>query len=275
MLGIFLTLIGTVLEEAGNSLAKASVKLKIESVNTLGFLSNSWSTIFFVALTVIRWPEMHIATWPTLLLRLPLEIIPAWFTVRAIAYCARSTFGFVRVTTIPLLLLADMVMGYHLDPYQMMGISLITFTLLFLYANHGFDRRGLFYAFAASLMPVVTSTLLKYNLNHGNSLELEQAMVGLTLTAYFYLQTRRAGEKPFRLLSKPIVLSQVLVHALGGVVLSYGFNLITPSVHMAAKRSTTVMASLVSGRYVFKEKKMGLKIAAMAICVLGIILLAI
>jgi len=275
MLGIFLTLIGTVLEEAGNSLAKAGVKLKLESVDMLGFLSNFWTSLFFLALVAMRWPDMHIATWPTLLIRLPLEIIPAWLTVRAIALCSRSTFGFVRVTTIPALLIADTLMGYSLDPYQIGGILLITLTLFFLYTNHGFEKKGLIYVFLASLMPVITSTLLKYNLNHGNSLELEQALVCIVLTVYFYTQTRRRHENPLRFLTQPVLLAQAILHALGGVVLSFGFNLTLPSVHMAAKRSGSLISSLASGRLMFHEKKMGLKIAAMAICVLGIILLAI
>lgn len=275
MFGILLTLVGTIFEEAGNSLAKAGVKLKIESVDTLGFLSNFLTSIFFLALVAIRWQYQHIDVWSTLGLRLIVEIILAWFTVRAIAVCSRSTFGFLRVATIPLLLIVDTLMGYSLDAYQIAGILLITFMLFFLYANHGFEKRGLFFLIMASLLPVITCTLLKFNLNHGNSLELEQAIIGTVLTIYFYTQTWRRRENPFKFFTKPLLLAQVSFHALAGVILSFGFNLINPSIHMAAKRSTSVMASLASGRFVFHEKKMGIKVIAMAFCVLGIILLAI
>lgn len=273
MLGVFLTILGTVFEEIGTSAGKVAVKLKVESIFSYGFISNLCATIMFAFLAVWRYPQLDISAWPTFLVRLPLELILSYLTIQAITKCSRSAFGFLRTGTIPLLLVVDAFMGYRLDGYQMLGIGLITAALLYLHMNHGLDKPGLKYAVLATIVPVATASLAKFDFNHGNSWELEQTIICAAITVFFYLVAKSKRERPFSLFKKPLVLMQACATAASSAVLTYGFLLIAPSVHMAAKRSTAVLAAVGSGGLAFHEKKLFVKAIAVAACVIGVILL--
>lgn len=275
MLGLFLTILGTVLDEVSTSIGKIAIKSKIESLYTFGFFSYLTCALLFIILMLFRLPGQEMNAWPTFLARMITETILGYYTIVAIIKCSRSTFGFIRVGTVPLLLIVDAVLGYSISNYQIVGIALITFSLLYLYMNHGIEKRGLGYAILVTVLPVVAISLAKYDFNHGNSIELEQSMIFIAMTLFFFLLAMRAKEKPFALFKKPLVLTQFAAQAFGAVLITYGFNLMTPSVHTAAKRSTSVAAAVASGNLVFKEKKLILKIIALAICILGIALLAV
>ncbi len=270
-----MTVLGTVFDEVTTSIGKIAVKAKIENVFTFGFLSNLVCAIFFLVLILVRLPVQGINSWPTFLIRIVLETVLGFITILAIIKCTRSTFGFIRVGTIPLLLVMDTVIGYSVSNFQILGIIFVTFSLLYLFLNHGLDKRGLGLAVLATILPVVTISLAKYDFNHGNSIELEQGVVYIIMTASFFIMAIRSEENPFVLFKKPLVMLQFAAQALGAVLLTYSFNIMTPSVHTAAKRATAVAAAVGSGNLVFKEKKLLLKIIALIICILGIVLLAV
>ncbi len=215
---------------------------------------------------------MTLDSWQTFLIRMPLEMGVTFFTVTAVAKCARNAFGFVRTGTVPLLLPVDALMGYGLSYAQILGIALVTGAIFYLYVNHGLESRGLKYALFATVFPVTTTSLAKYNFTHGNSWELEQVLAFSAITFMLYFISRSKDERPLRHLKNPWTLVQALATALGNAVLIYGFNLMTPSVHTAAKRSTAVVAAASSGKIVFKEKHLAIKLLAAAVCVLGVIL---
>ncbi|MFA6447169.1 MAG: hypothetical protein WCW31_02825 [Patescibacteria group bacterium] len=275
MLGLFLTVLGTIFDEVTTSIGKIAIKSKVENVFTFGFLSNLVCALFFLVLIMVRLPEQGISLWPTFLIRIVSETILSFITILAIVKCTRSTFGFIRVGTIPLLLVVDVIIGYSISNFQILGIVFVTFSLLYLFLNHGLDKRGLGLAILATILPVVTISLAKYDFNHGNSIELEQGVVYIVMTILFFIMALRSKENPFVLFKKPLVMLQFAAQALGAVLLTYSFNIMTPSVHTAAKRATSVAAAVASGKLVFKEKKIILKIVALVICILGIILLAV
>ncbi len=203
MFGIILTIIGTLLDEVSTSAGKTAARLKIQNIFTSAFITNACSALMFTGIAIWRWPHMTLEAWPTFLVRLPLELCVTFFTVTAVAKCARSAFGLVRTGTIPMLLLVDALMGYSLSYAQILGIALITSAIFLLYVNHGLERRGLKYAILATLLPVATISLAKYNFNHGNSWELEQALAFLVTTVMLYAISRRKGEYPLRHFKKP------------------------------------------------------------------------
>jgi len=57
------------------------------------------------------------ASLPTFGARLLLEIILSTTTITAIAKSDRTTFTFLRTTTVPLLLLVDLALGYAVGCY--------------------------------------------------------------------------------------------------------------------------------------------------------------
>ncbi|MBI4138608.1 hypothetical protein HY479_00465 [Candidatus Uhrbacteria bacterium] len=278
MLGVILASIGAFFTELSSSIAKREVSRKRESVYAMGFLNSLWEAFFFFVLIFffrdIR--TLTLAAWPTFLVRVVLSVFQAYLTVHAIAKSDRSTFGFIRTGTIPLLLLGDVWLGNLISPYQALGMLLIGFGLLFLYMNHGFSRRGIWFVVAGTVNAALTIGLYKYNITHGNSVEIEQFLVLLVLLAFFYVMSRsRFKEQPLRLLRKPLLAVQAGTIGASSLVESFAYVFAPASVILAASRSSSVIFSVLSGRVLFHETHVIVKILSLVAFVGGIICLAI
>ena len=277
MLGVPLSILATFFEEISSSIGKAAVQLRQESVYAMGFLDMSWGAVFFLILAIF-FPHgpLIITQWPTFLLRTVCEIIQAYFVLEAIAKTDRSSFGFVRVGTIPILLIIDTLLGYSIAPVQMIGMGVICASLLFLFMNHGINKRGLGYLILATLGAAVTITLYKYDISHGNSLELEQFLVSLVLVIFFYGMSRfREHERPFHLFLKPRFSFQAATMGIGNILVRFAYFFAPASIITAATRSSTIVWTIVSGRAYFHERHIAIKIFGVIGCVIGIILLSI
>lgn len=95
----------------------------------------------------------------------------------------RSTYGFLRVLTIPLLLLVDLALGYSLSQGQIVGVSILTLSVLLLLLNHGLRTKGIGFVLLSAVNAVVTLSLFKYDITHFNSVEVEQGITQLVLLA--------------------------------------------------------------------------------------------
>ena len=139
MFGLALTSLGTLLQEISTSIGKWEVGHRRESLYTFGVLNLIWGGAIFSVLVLAGKFEFvfSAASWPTFLARALLELVQIHVTLIAITRADRSSMGFVRAGTIPLLLLADIFLGYKLAPLQILGVAVILAGILFFF----FDRQ--------------------------------------------------------------------------------------------------------------------------------------
>lgn len=276
MWGIILTAIGTFLEEISTLIGKAKVAARQESIYTMGFLQLLGMVILWGTLIVIT-PAQFIfskASLPTFALRAILEIAQSHFTVVAIIKADRSTYGFLRTGTMPLLLLVDLILGYTIHLNQILGIGIIIVALIFLFINHGLNRKGLGPVLFSTINAVATISLFKYDITHFNSIPAEQLLTQIIVILYFLgAAIFIAKENPFAALKKPPLFIQSLTQGIAGIVDSFAYGLAPASIIMSARRSSSVVWSILSGNLYFHEKKLALKIGAVLIITIGIILL--
>jgi len=144
MLGIILVSIGTLFEEISDSIGKSKLTSREESPYTMAFLSLFWGTIFFGVISVAKNDLFlfRLESLPTFLVRTVFEIIQLYVSVLAIARADRTTFCFLRTLTIPLLLLVDLFIGYKLNLFGIVGVSIITLTTLLLFSRHEVKKGG-------------------------------------------------------------------------------------------------------------------------------------
>lgn len=277
MTGLLLVLFGSFAVESGASIGKDQVKKGGESVYMMGFLDASWGTLLYLFLL---WSGSELwqfswNLWPTFAIRSVLEVLQAHMTVIAISKADRSTFGFIRIGTIPLLLLVDIVLGYTLTSMQILGMGLIVCSLVFLMIRRSMNMSGIWYVLVATVNAVATLSLFKYDLEHGNSLVAEQVPVLLLLLCYFFVMARvRAGENILRRMWQPILLLQSLCTGIGTVTISYGYVLLPASIATTAVRSGGLLWSILSGNLLFQERSFRMKVLAAALCILGLVFLA-
>lgn len=277
MFGLLLVSIGTFFEEISDSISKKEVREKKETVYTMAFLSLLWGFFWFGGILLYKQkfgfsPE----SIPTFSIRLVLEIIQMHTAVLAVVLADRSTFGFVRTGTLPLLLVVDLFLGYPVTMPQIAGIALIICSLLVLSLNHGIKKRGLGYLIYSTIGAVATISLYKYNITYYNSVEAEQFLIHLFLLVYFYFVALRVGrENPLRLLRQRIFFTQSFAAGVGSVVMSFAYLFASAAVITSAKRSLSVLWSILSGSMYFHEKHIAVKLTSFVLLVAGVILLAV
>lgn len=275
MFGIILSIFSTFLHEVSTSIGKFEVGARKESIFTMGFLNSLWAFLFFLVLMFLRDSFVFsLASLPTFTARALLEILQMHFSLVATIRADRTTFSFVNVITIPFLLLVDIILGYQIGSIQLLGIGIIFIALFLLFLKHGLKKEGLGFVLFSSVNAVATISLFKYNITYFNSVEAEQTFIIAILLFYlFFCAKFFAKENPLRFFKKPIFFLQSASNGAGNVVLSFAYLFAPASIIVAAKRSFTIVWSLLSGSIYFHEKHIVLKVLAMAFLILGLILL--
>lgn len=274
MIGLIFVILGTLFSEASDSIGKEEVKEKKESIYTMGFLNLFWGAIGLVAIGLFKNTFVFsLSSLPTFLPRVLLEVAQAHISVMAICQADRSTFGFIRVLTIPLLLTVDIFLGYKIEISQLIGLTLIALALVFFFLKKNFDKKGAWLTLFTTVNAVATISLYKYNISHFNSIEAEQSLVYLVLMAYFFLTAYFISkENPFRLLIKPVFFWQSTGQGIGGILESFAYAFAPASLILGAKRASSVAWAVLSGGTYFKETRMAAKISCLILIIIGIIL---
>ncbi len=277
MIGLLLITASTFFQEIGASIGKKEVEDHKESIYTMGFLSLAVGTLFFLLIVFLKNEFIFsLASLPTLGVRIVLEIAQAHMTMLAIAYADRSTTGFLRIGTIPLLLATDIFLGYTINFAQIIGISLIAVALIFLLINHGIRKKGIGYIIFTTINAVITLSLFKYNITNFNSVEAEQSIVMSVLIIYFLIMAFFiAKENPIKFLKKPIFIGQSFSEGIGAVLGSFAYLFAPASIITTAKRSLSVLWSIVAGKVYFHEKHLIIKLMAFTLIIGGLVLLVV
>lgn len=273
MIGIFLIAIGEVFSQVGISIGKYQVSLKKESLYAMAFLHSFWAALLLILFTISGKGEFifSIQSLPTLLVRVLFEIILVFVALKAVVDADRSTYSFLRVITLPLLLVVDVSLGYDISLMQITGVSLVVVALIFLFINHGLSKRGKMFSVFSALLAVATISLYKYNITHFNSVEAEQIITHVILLLVIVVAAWvHTKENVFALLKNRTFFTQSLASGIGGVFLSFAYVYAPASVITTAKRSLEILTSMIFGKSYFHEKHFLIKLAALVLIILGI-----
>src|SRR5690606_12002348 len=111
----------------------------------------------------------------------------------------RSTFSFLRLLTIPLLLVVDIVLLYAISVTQIAGIAVILVALAILLYAHKKARKYAGLVVVTALVSVVTISLYKYDISHFNSVVAEQSIFYVIMLVFFGIMAKyRHNENVFR-----------------------------------------------------------------------------
>lgn len=276
MIGIILIVINKLFSEISTTIGKYEVSHRKESLYAMGFLNSLWMVIFLILIGIFVKGEFlfSIESLPTLSIRIVLEIILVFISLNAIIQADRSTFSFLRILTIPFILLVDLVLGYSISTYQLMGVVILVFTLALLLTKHGLGRRGKVLCAISALMAVATISLYKYNITHFNSVEAEQIIVQSAIILTMIIGAKiHTGENLFKYLKKKVFLAQSISSGVGTVASSFAYLFAPAAIIVAAERALEILFSMISGRTYFHEKHMVLKAISLFMIVGGLVLL--
>lgn len=242
----------------------------------MNFLQFFWGALFLLSIGLFIRDSFifQAASLPTFALRAVLDMILVYFGARALRDAERSTFGFLKTLTIPLLLGADIFLGYTISLHQIVGIGFIAIALLVLYINHGIKKKGSRDAILSAVIAVATISLYKYNIENFNTVEAEQGLMLALLMVYSYFMAKHfTKENPMSFLKKPIFLLQSISGGVASVGFSFAYAFAPASIIATAQRSLTVLFSIISGEVYFHEKHFLIKLVSFVLVAFGIYLL--
>ncbi|MBI4034670.1 hypothetical protein HY380_02095 [Candidatus Saccharibacteria bacterium] len=275
-LGIVLT--ATFLEEIAGTLGKKAVARRAETLYGLGFLTLFYASVAMIGAVIFFGADFRFspASLPYFIPRIILEFFVYTVALKALTSEDRSTYAFLRLITIPLLLVADIIIGYTVGPAQLLGSVVIFGAIITLLATHTLNRRGMKYVLIAAAVAPITISLYKYNISHFNSVAAEQLITYLLLISYFtWLGWYKKHERPWRYLLKPIPEIQSLFQGLGNVMISFAYTLAPASVILSANRAGALLWAILFGNVYFHERHLYMKFVAYGLVISGLILLVI
>lgn len=277
MIGLILISLGTFFEEISNAIGKKKVGQKLQTVYSFGVLQLVSGTAAFGLIALLNSSSFvfSLGSLPTFIPRLILEIVGLHVTLLAIVRADRTTFSFVRVGTIPLLLVMDIVLQYSLKTPQVAGMAIILVTLAVVFLGKQISKGGLGLVAFSTLNSVATITLYKYNITHFNSVVAEELLVYFALLLYLScVSWFKIRENPYKLFLRPLYLTQSLSYGLTVVFVSFAYLFAPASVITAGKRASSLLWSLVVGNVYFGESKLFAKLIIAAFLISGLVLLA-
>jgi len=277
MIGIFLTAIGTFLDEMSLSIGKWEIFNKKENIYTFGFLNQFWIIIIFIIFAILKNNFVfNPASIPILIVFIILEIAQVYFSLHAIIKADRSTFGFLMILTIPLLLLVDVILGYKIGLLSIIGVSIIIFGLIILLINHGLNKKGVGYVIFTAFNAVATISIYKYCITHYNSVEAQQIITSVFILVFLFIMSIwKFKENPFNFIFKKNIFIQSFSKGIAGVVLGFAYIYAPASIITSGKRGFSVLWSILSGNKYFHEKHLFVKILSFILIIVGLIFLVI
>jgi hypothetical protein len=275
MFAIAILFASTLLQETSDSLGKKAVKARRETIYNLAFLGIFWSLVFLVIIALLGAPlRVTTASLPTLVPRIILEATLAYVGAEAIVRADRSTMGFLRLLTIPLLLIVDILLGYHLTTVQFVGIAIMFCGLFLAFHHNPRGKKGAGLVILGALISVATASLYKWDVTHYNSIAGEQIVLYSYLLTFFYVQSMRHSRvSPLQLLVRPRSGPQALSSGLSSAIESFAIGFAPASVVISLKRSFALMWSIFFGHTYFHERGLQRKAYSGVILVTGLVML--
>jgi hypothetical protein len=285
MLGLILIFAAALMAEIGTSIGKWEVNRHRESTYTMGFLNTFWATVILAIFAFLLpvgffapgFPGGFVftaASLPTFIPMLILGIVQAHVSTSAITHADRSTYGFLRLLTIPLLLLSDIVLSYSVTSSQLVGMGLMMASFFLLLFTHGIRTRGAGPILFTAVNGAVLIALYKYNIAHYNSVEAVQLIGLLGILFYFFVMAVLvARENPIRYLRRPIFFLESAVMGVAEVAGSFSYLYGTASVLSSAERALSTLFAIVAGKMYFKEGGQLVKILCFVLIATGLYLL--
>ncbi len=278
MLAGLLVFFGHFFDEISVSASKHAFKDRVLSYTLYGFISHLVSTIFFVGMIFVVGDKFVYNTnaIPFYLVRLVTEIIQCEIVYRALVKSDRTTFGFARILTIPLLLIVDIVLGYTISNGQLIGIGVIAAALLAYFGVEHSNKKGARLALISSVLSVANISLFKYDVSHFNSIGVAQSIMAGTMAIIYGV--RVVLSKKDRVLLKemkhhPMLISTFVSQSIANSIISYAYKFAPASLILALSRASAVVWSLLSGVFYFHEKKVLRKVFVCALLAVGLVIM--
>lgn len=271
MFGVLLAFSGNFFGELSSSFGKRLLEKKELSMYLYGAINYFFITSIFGVIAYVEKEPLILGSGIGLLLvRIIFEIIQSEVQLRALQFASRTTFGFLRTLTIPLLLLVDLVLGYTMSFTQVVGIAIVTLSLLFMFSGIRLREKGFYFTLFSALNSVITISIYKYDITHFRPVAVEGFYVTLFLATYFILRSFILhGRNIFVSLRHPKFIVSAMGSSLATVFVSFAYQYGPASLVLAMVRASALFWSFIAGAVYFREGSMKRKFVTLSFLVIA------
>lgn len=226
-----------------------------------------WCLFVFIMMgisLVIKWEFLFDPSSIYLIIcRLVFECLQVYWWLKATTTADRSTATSIKMLTLPLLVTADLFLGYEMSTTSVLWIIIITLAfILFNLKWKTLNFKWSWYAFATAINACITLSFFKYLITHyNNSFEVVQMIAASTtiifLWAIIYYKKEKASIK---LLKDKIVITGLSSYWIWAVMSSYWYTLVTASEATTFVRIWGMFSWLLMWYLMFKEDQIKNKI---------------
>jgi hypothetical protein len=276
--GVILTIASTGFRELSTVIGKIEVEKHHETIHSMGFINLAIGFLIFLGIVIFGDQSfvLESSSLGILGIRFIFELASFELTVRAIIKADRSTFSFLRILTLPGVLIIDLILGYQIGILQWVGVLAIFGSIVWLLMHHGIRKKGIMLTVASALTAIVAIELFKYSIDTYHALAAEQMYIFGGMVIYFYCMARwREGQNPLRMIFKRPFSVQAITRGINHGLGSFAYLFAPATIIIAAKRGSNVLAGIISGNQVFHEGKLGIKLTAFVGITIGLILLVV
>ena len=275
MLGILLAFSGNFFGEFASSFGKQLLEKKELSVYLYGAVNYFLLTLLFLVIVFMGGESLALGGGVLLFfVRSFFEIVQSELQLRALQFADRTTFGFLRTITIPVLLVVDLVLGYVLTMTQFVGVLLVTLSLVFMFSGKHMKRNGFYLSLFSALNAVITISLYKYNITHFRSVAVEGFYITLLLASYFIFRSALLhGSRSFPLLPRRSALLSSLGNGVASVLVSFAYQYGPASLILAMVRAGGLFWSFFSGALYFHEDGVRRKFVVLSMLIVAVFLM--
>jgi len=270
--GILLLLFGCFfLEQSSVSKKKLGAEIDINQISLLTMISIAICSGIVLCIRSDWHYDLTLVSFLLLIFQILGAVIFSFLSNKAIHHADRSTFSVMSTMSIPLLLCSDIIFGYGVTIWQIVGVVILVVMLSYAIFKGGFSTKGMKYILASNLVSLGTIIAFKYSTSHFGSTELvnfyNASFAGML---FFIIVSRTKGWKGIKNTFKSKYLGFAVLYGIGGVLSAAAYKYMIASMVIALKRFFAMMFGVITGKFFFHEKNVMKKFSIACVVGLGI-----
>jgi len=277
VLTVILASVSSYIEQLGSAVSKDVMDARDLNVDvwSSAMLSLLFGSLFVFAGLLVNFGLSGVSLDPgyiwTFFPRIALEMLQLYVTYTALKIADLSTFGFIRIITIVLVVALEFVfMGVLLRPLQYLGIIIVMASIFAIFRSGKSNSAGWKFALMSAVNGALLITLTRFQFNHINPF-LNESIVRVVCLIILLVIVLFTGKARKTLPKK--ILWLVPFRSLAGLLNLLALNFGNASIYATVERGGSVVSAVLVGHNYFKEKSFREKLVISLVIFSGIVLL--
>lgn len=195
---------------------------------------------------------------------------------KAIHQAERSTFSILGCMTLPILLVSDIMLGYGVNAYKILGIIVISVVVVYILATKTLSLRWCKDIVLANWIYMLMMIAFKYSTYHFASTEMVNLLITLpTALLFIPIVLKKRWKNWLKQTFSPKYFWIAGLYGVGWVLIAESYKTLIASSVMLFKQFFAMIFGLITGKLLFHEWRLYKKIIFVVSLGVGIVLMCV